>query len=182
MVGLRRDLVAGFVAVAIGLVAAAFGSAASPRTTRLVVYALPKTAEFINHADDRIRGMSVNPFTPDEQALVILSGGKEKGNGPFPGDDVLYTYALYTGNDLKSQAGLAMYTCYYGFLKRATCDAYYQLSGGLLLGEGEIVFNSRRYDLAVTGGSGAYLAEGGSVSAAPAAGLVRLDFVLEGPR
>ena len=54
---------------------------------KFTIYAVATGAQFMNHADDRIRGMSANPFTPNQQALVILANGTEKKNGPFPGDD-----------------------------------------------------------------------------------------------
>ena len=32
-------------------------------TGNLTVYAVPATVQFMNHADDRLRGMSANPFS-----------------------------------------------------------------------------------------------------------------------
>ena len=154
---------------------------AQPATAhqKLTIYAVATTAQFMNHADDRIRGMSNNPFSPNAQALVIVAKGQEKGNGPFPGDDVLYSFKLHSSADGKTNAGSAIFTCYYDFFKRATCDAYFELKGGVMLASGLVVFSSTRFTLAVTGGTGKYLGVNGEVLATPAAhNAQRLAFVL----
>jgi hypothetical protein len=166
------------VALLGGRVASGSAGAATSHQ-KLTLYAVATTAQFMNHADDRIRGMSNNPFSPDAQALVIVAKGQEKGNGPFPGDDVLYSFKLYANMDRKQSAGSAIFTCYYDFFKRATCDAYFELRSGIMLASGPVVFNSTRFTLAVTGGTGRYLGAGGEVLATPAANKAqRLAFVL----
>ena len=85
----------------------------------------------MNHADDRLRGMSSNPFNLKAQAVIINDNGKEKGNGPFPGDDILYGFKLFADAKRTQPVGTAMFTCYYGFGKRATCDSYFDLTEGL---------------------------------------------------
>jgi hypothetical protein len=145
------------------------GSAQAATTKNLTVYAVATTAQFMNHADDRLRGMSTNPFNVDAQALVIVTKGQEKGNGPFPGDDILYSFKLYSGRKLDKRAGFAMFTCYYHFKKRATCHSYFQLDGGLVLASGQIVFNGKRFTLSITGGTGKYFGALGEVRAAPVA-------------
>src|SRR5580765_2237649 len=85
---------------------------------KLTIHSLAKTAQFINHADDRLRGMGTNPFNVKSQNLVIVVDGTEKEKGPFPGDDVLYTYDLFSGAAAKPD-GSALFTCYYTFAKRA---------------------------------------------------------------
>ena len=156
----------------------AAGSAAAAGKQKFTVYAVAQRAQFMNHADDRIRGMSANPFTPDQQALVIVAHGSEKNNGPFPGDDVLYTFKLYPSAKPTGSTGSALFTCYYTFIKRATCEAYFQLKTGLLLASGQVAFNSSRFTLAVTGGTDAYLGARGQVTVTPATGSQRLDFLL----
>ena len=121
-----------------------FVPAAVGGRSRLSVVEVPMTAQFMNHADDRIRGMTNNPFDVQSRDLVIVTKGKEKANGPFPGDDVLYTF------DLKDavgggRVGSAIFTCYYLFLKRATCDAYLDLPGGTLLASGTVAFDASRF-------------------------------------
>ena len=107
------------------------------------MYAVATTAQFMNHADDRLRGMSTNPFNVNTRALVIITKGQEKGNGPFPGDDILYSFKLYSDPKLPNANGSAMFTCYYNFVKRATCDSYFELDGGLVLASGQSCSTAR---------------------------------------
>src|SRR3954467_9096989 len=72
----------------------ASGSTQAPK--KLTVYAVPATVQFMNHADDRLRGMSANPFNLKAQALIFNDNGKEKVDGPFPGDDILYAFKLFS--------------------------------------------------------------------------------------
>jgi len=146
------------------------GSAHAARAKpHMTVYAVATTAQFMNHADDRLRGMSTNPFNVNTRALVITAKGQEKGNGPFPGDDILYSFKLYSDPKLEKRTGSAMFTCYYTFVKRATCDSYFELDGGLVLASGRVVFNGTRFTLGVSGGTGKYLGTLGEVRASPAA-------------
>jgi hypothetical protein len=137
---------------------------------RVRVFAEPTTAQFMNHADDRVRGMSTNPFNVSKKALdlVIITNGKEKGNGPFPGDDILYTFKLYSGKDKSRRAGSAIFTCYYNFAKHAICDSYFDFGDGLVLASGPVVFDSTRFTLSVAGGTGKYAQARGAVTATPA--------------
>jgi hypothetical protein len=172
------------LAVAVLVATAVCGSsqAAAPGK-KLVVYAVPTTAQFMNHADDRLRGMSTNPFNIRTQVLIITTKGKEKGHGPFPGDDILYSFKLFADPKLGKRAGRAIFTCYFDFVKRATCDAYFELAGGVLLSTGQVVFNGSRFTMAVTGGTGRYLGATGEMKAAPAAkNAERLEVGLLGPR
>ena len=77
--------------------------------------------------------------------MIVNANGKEKGNGPFPGDDILYSFKLYSDPKLDKPAGSAMFTCYYTFAKRATCDSYFELDGGVLLASGQVVFDGTRF-------------------------------------
>ena len=107
-------------------VTAASGASRAPQM--LTVYAVPATVQFMNHADDRLRGMSTNPFKLKAQAVILNANGKEKGNGPFPGDNILYAFKLFGDAQRTNQIGTAMFTCYYEFAKRATCDSYFDLA------------------------------------------------------
>ena len=120
----------------------AAASGASRATQKLTVYAVPATVQFMNHADDRLRGMSTNPFNLKAQAVIFNDNGKEKGNGPFPGDDILYAFKLFADAKRTKPTGTAMFTCYYGFGKRATCDSYFDLAKGLLLASGQVPFGA----------------------------------------
>jgi len=145
-------------------------SGASQASQKLTVYAVPATVQFMNHADDRLRGMSTNPFNLKAEAVIIDAGGKEKGNGPFPGDDVLYAFKLYSDAKRSKPVGTAMFTCYYEFKKRATCDSYFDLANGLVLASGQVPFGATHFTLAVTGGTKAYFGALGQVDSVPAAG------------
>jgi len=113
--------------------------------------------------------MSSNPFNLKAQTLIFNDNGKEKGNGPFPGDDILYGFKLFSDANRSKPAGSAMFTCYYEFVKRATCDAYFDLSRGLVLASGQVRFGGTHFTLGVTGGTKAYFGALGQVGSAPAA-------------
>ena len=154
------------LAVALPVIAA---SGASQASRKFTVYAVPTTVQFMNHADDRLRGMSTNPFKLKAQAAILNANGKEKGNGPFPGDDILYSFKLFGDAAGTQPMGSAIFTCYYGFDKRATCDSYFDLAKGLLLASGQVPFGQTHFTLGVTGGTHAYLGALGQLSSAPAA-------------
>ena len=131
---------------------------------------MPSTVQFMNHADDRLRGMSTNPFNQKADAVIIEAGGKQKGNGPFPGDDVLYTFKLFADAKRTKAAGMATFTCYFQFVKRATCDSYFDLAKGVLLASGEVRFAANRFTLGVTGGTSRYFGALGQMNSVPATG------------
>jgi hypothetical protein len=160
-------------------VATASGSRAS-QTLR--VYAVPKTVQFMNHADDRLRGMATNPFKFKTEAVILGDNGKEKGLGPFPGDDILYSFKLFADAKLAKSTGTALFTCYYEFAKRATCDSYFELAKGLVLATGEVRFGRTHFTLGITGGTKAYFGALGQVVSVPAAGNAqRFDLQVKGP-
>jgi hypothetical protein len=134
------------------------------------IFAVAKTVQFMNHEDDRRRGMTNNPFEVNRaKALKVHIEGTEKKNGPFPGDDVLYSFELYSGSGLAKRAGSAIFTCYYDIAKHATCDAYFDLASGSILATGSVVYNHPRFQLSVGGGTRQYFAARGEVAATPAA-------------
>ena len=49
-------------------------SASARAAQKLTVYAVPATVQFMNHADDRLRGMSTNPFNLKAQAAIFNIG------------------------------------------------------------------------------------------------------------
>jgi hypothetical protein len=174
------------VAIVVLLAAVSSVSVASGSTRaaqKLTVYAVPTTVQFMNHADDRLRGMSANPFNLKAQALIFNDNGKEKGNGPFPGDDILYAFKLFADADRTQPTGPAMFTCYYGFGKRATCDSYFDLAKGLLLASGQVSFGKTHFTLGVTGGTHAYLGALGQLKSVPASrNAQRFDLEVTGSR
>ncbi len=129
----------------------------------LTFYAVVTRAQFVNHADDRARGDAANPFNADTKALAPVSQSREKGKGPFPGDDVLYKFKLYRAPNLKSPVGSAVYTCVYNFSQHALCEGSYQLTAGTMFASGPVDFNSNDFTLAVTGGTGGYIGNRGQV-------------------
>jgi hypothetical protein len=154
----------------------------APRASqKLTLYAVPATVQFMNHADDRLRGMSTNPFNLKAEAVIIGANGKEKGNGPFPGDDILYAFKLFGDAKRTKPVGTAMFTCYYGFAKRATCESYFDLAKGLLLASGQVPFGAAHFTLGVTGGTRAYFGALGQLDSVPAAGNAqRFDLEVTG--
>ena len=61
-----------------------------------------------------------------------------------------------------------MFTCYYGFEKRATCDAYFDLAKGLLLASGQVPFGGTHFTLGVSGGTKTFFGALGQVNSLPA--------------
>jgi hypothetical protein len=166
---MRRLLLPAIVLLAATLPTTTASGASRPSHT-LTVYAVPATVQFMNHADDRLRGMAANPFNQKADAVIIRANGKEKGNGPFPGDDILYAFKLFADAKRAEPIGTAMFTCYYGFGKRATCESYFDLSKGILLASGQVPFRASHFTLGVTGGTHAYFGALGQVDSRPASG------------
>ncbi len=137
--------------------------AARPART-LDLNSVPTAEQFLNHADDRQRGYGNNPFGNFYQAKLTT---KEQNNGPFPGDQALFEFNVFTGPDLKTLAGTSVFTCNYGFKKLGFCDAIYQLSGGTLVAAGGLDFNANTFSLVVTGGTGKYRGVAGELTASP---------------
>ncbi len=153
------------------LLAGSGGTAAAHRagSETFTVYAVATTIQFMNHEDDRRRGMTNNPFEVNRaKVLKAVTKGTEQKDGPFPGDDVLYSFKLYANQSLVKRAGSAVFTCYYDVAKHANCDGYFTLAGGSLLARGAVVFNSTRFTLSVAGGTDKYLGVRGAVAAVPA--------------
>jgi hypothetical protein len=182
---MSRTMSIRFLFAAIVLLATALpvtvASGASRASQKLTVYAVPKTVQFMNHADDRLRGMSTNPFNLKAEAVILNANGKEKGNGPFPGDDILYAFKLFSDAQRTKPMGTAIFTCYYGFGKRATCDSYFDFARGLLLASGQVPFRAKHFTLGVTGGTHAYFGALGQLDSVPAAGNAqRFDLQVTG--
>jgi hypothetical protein len=175
----RRLLTTALLATVVAL--ATLPAAASGAAPKLTVYAFPATVQFMNHADDRLRGMSTNPFKYKSEAVILGAKGKEKGNGPFPGDDILYAFKLYGNANRTKPMGTAMFTCYYEFVKRATCDSYFDLARGLVLASGQVRFGAKQFTMGVTGGTNTFLGALGQITSSPAAGNAqRFDLHLTG--
>jgi hypothetical protein len=133
--------------------------------------------QFVNNADDRTRGIGNNPFGNFNDSAPVT----KTGSGPFPGDEALFSFNLYTNVDRKTKAGSAIFRCYYNFSKNAFCDVSFQLTGkGTLTAVGAFNFNATQFNLAVTGGYGGYANARGVVAESPGAKhSQRLAFVLD---
>jgi hypothetical protein len=157
---------AGVVAALVSPDVASSSGRAAP--TRFTVYQVATVEQFLNHIDDRQRGHGNNPFG-NFQAPTATT--RESNGGPFPGDQALFHFNLYSGSDLKKVVGSADFTCSYNFKKNGFCDAAYTLPDGMLLAAGPLDFKANRFSLAVTGGTGKYRSLGGTLAATPAARL-----------
>ncbi len=151
--------------VCVGGAAGHSSKAAVVGTKKLVIYSVPTAEQFMNHQDDRARGLGNNPFGNFQDAQTPT---KEAGTGPFAGDRAIFTFALYTDASLKKSVGSAIYICQYSFNKYALCETAYVLSGGTLVGDGSFNFNATTFAVAVTGGTGRFRSMTGDVEATPA--------------
>jgi hypothetical protein len=143
----------------------------------ITAYSMPGQQTFVDNNDDEARGDVNNPFgTHDNKAATIAS---EHANGPFAGDEALFSFTVYTNGRLTKKGGSAVYTCQYYFAKNAFCDASFQLAGGTVFGAGTLNFNATKFALAITGGSGKYIRTKGDVQVSPLGKQAqRLVFVL----
>jgi len=157
--------VAGVSLLAAGVASSATRSVQGQQ--KVTIYSVATEEQFVNNADDRQRGKGNNPFGNYKD---ITATTKEKGNGPFPGDEALFKFNLYLNSDLKKSAGTAVFTCQYNFDKNAFCDATYQLKGGTLIGAGQFNFNADDFAIAITGGTGKYRGSRGDLEASPGPG------------
>jgi hypothetical protein len=150
--------------------------AAATGQQKFTLYSVTVVEQFLDHSDDRARGKGNNPFGNFKDSKTTT---KEAGNGPFPGDNAVFSFGLYTDAALKTSVGSAIFTCTYNFNKHAFCDASYQLNGGVLIGAGAFNFNAGTFAVAITGGTGKYANATGDISATPAAKhSQRLAFVI----
>ena len=142
------------------------------------VYSLATKEQFVDNGDDEARGYSSNPFHIRNKDLAA-SENEDKG-GPYPGDEAVFSFNVYSDAGSKKPAGTAQFTCLYAFERVAYCDTAYQLEGGTLVGGGAFTFDSDRFTLAITGGTGRYANLTGDVAATEAKGdSQRLALVLE---
>ena len=138
-----------------------------PATTphRLIAYTRAVNQAFIDNTDSSGLGSKNNPFGTRQKAPS--QAGSEAADGPFPGDEALYSFTVYKDASLTSRIGTAVYTCVYAFDKNGVCDASFQLDGGTLIGTGTLDFTAPTFELAMTGGTGQYAGAAGDVRADP---------------
>ncbi len=145
----------------------------------LTIFTVASDVQFINTADDRARGAINNPLDAATNKLRPKATGS--GDGPYPGDVVVFNFNLYGKLPVKKKIGSASYTCYFNYRRHALCQAYYQLHGGTLTAAGPVDFNATSFKLVVTGGTNGYLAARGQVTSVKSKdNAQRVDFRLLG--
>lgn len=151
---------------------------AAPAQRQIVAYASFADEQFINNNDDESRGDVNNPFgTHSTTAAAIV---EEHADGPFPGDEAVYLFTLYSSADLGKKTGSAVLTCQYYFNRNAFCDASFSINGGTLIGAGALNFDATHYAIAITGGYGTLSDLRGDVEETPSVKHAeRLAFVLD---
>jgi len=155
------------LAAVAAVAAVSSGSAAAQRSSLVNLYSVTTQEQFLNHADDRQRGFGNNPFGNYKAPTATT---REHNAGPFPGDQALYSFKLYTNSSRKALAGTALYSCTYSFARRGYCDASWKLKDGTLVGGGAVDFDSKTFTFVITGGTAKYHGVAGTVSSSPAPG------------
>ena len=93
----------------------------------LTVYSVATGLQYINSADDSVRGHVNNPLNSTQNRLAPK--GTSSGKGPFAGDIALYALKLYSSPTLKRPVGSAVYTCYFNYDRHALCHGVLQAHG-----------------------------------------------------
>jgi hypothetical protein len=165
------------------LVAGAASS--SPKATGLqmiTVYSIPTHEAFVANADDEIRGDVSNPFGTHISRKASGLANLDEKQGPYPGDEALFSFNVFKTGSLQTSVGSAVFTCQYYFDKNAFCDVSFQMNGGTLMGAGAFSFNATKFAVAITGGYGKYSGATGDVQASASGKIAqRLDFTLKLP-
>lgn len=166
-----KSLVIGAVLIAACLACGRAG--ATVHVHPFTIYARVTQSQFMDHSDDRERGNYANPFNIDTRIPPPKDGA-----GALPGDNALFTFKLYSDRSLKKRIGTGTYSCTFNFAHRALCEADFELNNGFMIADGPVDFNSTRFTLAVTSGTGKYLGVRGQVASAPSSVNVhRLNFL-----
>jgi hypothetical protein len=134
------------------------------RTQKVTRYSNVTNEVFVDNNDDEARGAVNNPYGIEDQKAAAHD---ENGSGPFPGDEALFKFGLFSSSKLDAATGSGVYTCEYSFSKTAFCSVTFALSDGTLYADGELDFGARSWALTVTGGTGRYTGLSGEVDAAP---------------
>jgi hypothetical protein len=163
--GPRRWLLV-FALFAGSLAAVSTSRAAAPISGgQMTVYTTPLAQQFIDNNDDEARGDVNNPWGSHDTAASKTID--EHTDGPYPGDETLFAFGVYSSARLKGEVGSAVYTCQYYFAKNGFCDAEYQLAGGTVIAAGIVNFDAKSFALAVTGGYGKYDNASGDIEVSP---------------
>src|SRR3954447_25971765 len=122
---MRRGADRGARAAALALASLVFAAGAASAAAgtgqhKLAMYSVAMNARYLNNGDDRGRGIHDNPF--DDEATKLRPAGRDRGEGPFPGDVAVFTFTLYSGKSLQNTIGSVAYTCYYNYRQHALCE------------------------------------------------------------
>jgi hypothetical protein len=133
----------------------------------LVLYAKPTRVQFINHADDRARGLKLNPFNADVLPPPPKANTGKKGGRA--GDNALFAFKVYSDPNLTRLVGTAIYSCTFNFAHEAICEADFELRGGsmIAMGPAQLDTSFSEMVLPVTGGTGRYLGAHGQMTSTP---------------
>ena len=148
------------------------------RLRHLVLYSKDGRAQYVNSADNRTDGRQLRWLDAFGARVPVTEGRRGL---PSSGDESMVQFSLYSSPSMKDRAGVGVLVCRYGADRNAMCKASFQLSnGGSLSASGMIAKGTATYRLALTGGSGALVADAGEVSGSTAGGhlhMLRFRFV-----
>ena len=160
-------LAVALAAVATAAMLAVPAAQATAKGRSLVYYAKPTRAQFINHADDRTRGLRLNPFNADVLPPPPKANTGKKGGRA--GDNALFSFRLYADSSLRRLVGTAIFSCTFNFAHEAICEGDFALSHGTMIAMGPAQLDSSFTEmvLPVTGGTGRYAGAHGQVTSMP---------------
>ncbi|HVW89910.1 MAG TPA: hypothetical protein VHC01_10625 [Gaiellaceae bacterium] len=133
-------------------------------TTHSTYYSVAVSQQFVNNADDRLRGKGSNPFGNFHDNSPTTKQKK----GPFPGDENIFAFDVASDSARKHMVGRGTFMCLYNFNENVYCDVVYQLPTGRVFASGAFDFAATSFTLTVTGGTGAYANRSGTIAATPA--------------
>ncbi len=140
------------------------GTTPPARARTIVRYSNVTHESFVNNDDDEARGDVNNPFGAHDNKAAAT---EESAGGPFPGDEALFDFSVFSDSKLNNSAGSGFYSCEYYFVKSAFCEETIDLDGGTLSADGALDFGARSWTMAITGGTGKYSGLAGEVQATP---------------
>jgi hypothetical protein len=145
----------------------------------MTVYSKTEKQQFLNHQDDRQRGVTSSPFGHYGDVTPTT---KETQKGPFPGDEAYFQFGVYDSVAQTKKVGSGVLLCRYNFAKNAYCDAVYQFgNGNTLVAAGAFSFSATEFTLAIVGGTGTYSGATGDLEISAGVGdthVQRLKFTL----
>jgi hypothetical protein len=159
----RVFAIGGALALLAGLAVVSVSTASPTNGRSASLYSVATEEQYVNNADDRARGIGDNPFGNYKDTTST----SKNLHGPFPGDEAIFGFDVYSGPSLSKRVGSGLLVCQYNFAKNAVCDASYQLTNGSLIGMAALNFSAGTFTVAITGGTGAYANATGDLEASP---------------